>query len=87
MVIGKDAKTVSYSGSCFNLDAAGNGESFWWRQTDAATPTCPALCGVWGFYSGFGKFANITGGGTWKAAANFADGTGMGTWEGSYETR
>ena len=87
MVIGKDGKTVSFSGSCFSMDAAGNGESFWWRQTEAATATCPAICGQFGFYSGYGKFANITGGGTWKAAANFADGTGMGTWEGSYETR
>jgi len=87
MVVGKDGKTVSYSGSCFGLDAAGNGESFWWRQTEAASATCPSFCGVWGFFSGSGKFANITGGGTWKAAAAFADGTGMGTWEGSYETK
>lgn len=87
MVVGKDGKTVSFSGACFSMDAAGNGESFWWRQTEAGTPACPAICGQWGFYSGYGKFANITGGGTWKAAANLADGTGMGTWEGSYETR
>ena len=68
-------------------DVAGNGESYWWRQTDAATPACAAICGVWGFYSESGKFSGVTGGGTWKAAANFSDGTGMGTWEGSHEIK
>jgi hypothetical protein len=50
MVVGKDGKTVSYSGACFSMDAAGNGQSFWWRQTDAATATCPAICGQFTFY-------------------------------------
>ena len=53
----------------------------------AGTPNCPAICGQWGFYSGYGKFSGIAGGGTWKAATNFSDGTGMGTWDGSYEMK
>jgi hypothetical protein len=76
-----DGDTVPNSGFCFNMDAAGNGYSMWWQETDVATASCPVRCGRFGAYAGYGKFEGISGMDTWRAETGLADGTGMGTWE------
>ncbi len=79
-----DGTFASGSGSCFSTDAEGNGASFWWRATDAGTTSCPDLCGAWGYFAGYGKFAGITGEGTWTRTSLFTDGS-IGKWTGSYK--
>jgi len=76
-----DGAVVSNSGFCYNMDAAGNGYSMWWQETEAGTSSCPTRCGQFGLYAGHGKFKGMTGMGTWRAGSVLADGTGMGTWE------
>jgi hypothetical protein len=84
-VVMGDGSSVSYSGYCFNMDAAGDGYSMWWQETEASTATCPAKCGRFGLYAGYGEFDGISGMGTWRVEAGLADGTVMGTWELSHK--
>lgn len=71
------------SGACFTKTADGDGASFWWRMDAAGTESCPTLCGVWGYFDGYGKLADIRGNGWWKQTVAFSDGS-IGTWGGSY---
>ncbi len=71
------------SGTCFVSDAQGDRMSFWWRQEEAGTESCPGACGSWGFFAGDGTYKGITGQGKWVQSALFPDG-GSGTWEGTY---
>ncbi len=68
-------------GSCFSRDVDGHGSSFWWRMEEAGTATCETLCGVWGMYGGYGRFANLSADGTWVQEIDFGDGS-IGTWTG-----
>lgn len=80
-VASPDGAIMANSGYCFNLDAAGNGYSMWWQETEAGTAGCPLRCGRFGLYAGYGKFRDVGGTGVWRAESALADGTGMGTWE------
>ncbi len=64
-------------------DTQGDRMSFWWRQEEAGTESCPGACGSWGFFAGDGTYKGITGQGKWVQSALFPDG-GSGTWEGTY---
>ena len=68
----------TFAGHCFNLDADGDANWFWWRMEEAGTEDCPLYCGVWGVSEGTGKFEGMTGGGTWKAKTMFPDGSNRG---------
>jgi hypothetical protein len=81
-----DGNPVAASGSCYGKDVDGDGASFWWRMDTAGTADCPTLCGSFGYFAGFGKFAGITGTGTWRVTAPFEEGN-LGVWEGSYSMR
>lgn len=81
-----EGNPVSASGSCYGKDADGDGVSYWWRMREAGTAACPNLCGSFGYFSGYGKFKGITGGGTWQVTAPFPEGS-LGTWEGSYSIK
>lgn len=78
----KDGAIGSASGSCFGRDADGDGTSFWWRLDTQGTPDCAGMCGIWGYFAGYGKFAGISGGGAWQQTITFPDG-GIGTWQGT----
>lgn len=71
------------SGSCFVSDSDGDRSSFWWRQEEGGTESCPVACGKWGYFAGDGKYAGISGTGTWAQTTVFTDG-GSGTWESTY---
>lgn len=86
-VVTGDGGPVSNTGYCFNMDAAGNGYSMWWQETEASTETCPARCGRFGVYGGYGKFDGMSGMGTWRIEAELADRTAMGTWELSHDMK
>jgi len=86
MLFAKGGAITSASGSCYVKDAAGNGASMWWRMDEAGTADCPAMCGSWGYFDGYGKFKGVSGSGTWKQTSLFPDGN-MGTWKGSYSMK
>ncbi len=75
---------TSGSGSCFAKTADGHGYSYWWQVEEAGTADCPELCGVWGYYGGYGRFDGLEGTGTWKTTASFGESASMGTWANSY---
>ena len=74
---------VAGSGSCFVQAMDGQGISMWWEMTAAGTAACPDLCGNWGVYGGYGRFAGLSGGGTWTRNGQFSDGSASGTWTGT----
>ncbi len=74
---------TSASGSCFVIDGNGDRTSFWWRQDESQTESCPVACGSWGYFAGDGRYAGISGTGTWVQTTLFAAG-GSGTWESNY---
>lgn len=74
---------ASASGSCFAQSIDGAGYTMWWEMSEGGTGACPDICGRWGVYGGYGRFAGISGGGTWKRDGLFADGTSSGTWTGT----
>ncbi len=76
-------KPVAGSGSCFAQGTDGHGYSMWWQLTESGTTTCADICGTWGVYGGYGRFAGLSGGGTWKRGALFMDGSSSGTWMGT----
>ena len=82
-----DGAVVSASGTCFSTDADGDGSSFWWRLNEQGTSDCPGMCGVWGYYAGYGKFDGISGAGEWQQTTTFPDGSGSGTWKGTYSLK
>ena len=81
--VSPEGVVTSGSGVCYTTNAEGDGSSFWWRMDEAGTESCPTICGVWGYFDGFGKLAGIKGTGWWKQAVAFSEG-GIGTWGGSY---
>ena len=78
-----DGNIISASGSCFGSKGEGDSVSWWWRQEEAGTESCPIQCGTWGYFDGSGAHKGISGTGTWVNTVMFADGN-TGTWEGSY---
>jgi len=74
---------VAGSGSCFVQAMDGHGYTLWWEMTAAATSACPDLCGNWGVYGGYGRFAGLSGGGAWTRNGQFSDGSASGTWTGT----
>ena len=75
---------VAGSGSCFVQAMDGqNGFTLWWEMTGAATTACPDLCGSWGVFGGYGRFAGLAGGGNWTRNGQFSDGSASGTWTGT----
>lgn len=78
-----DGNITSASGSCFGSNTEGDSVSWWWRQAEAGTATCPTRCGTFGYFDGGGKLKGISGTGTWVTTATYPDG-GTGTWKGSY---
>lgn len=75
---------TSGSGSCFVKAEDGQGFSYWWQVEKAGTADCPQLCGVWGYFGGYGSFAGLQGTGTWKVTAQFGESGSMGTWTNTY---
>ena len=69
--------------TCFSRDGDGDGVSYWWVVDSAGTEDCPDLCGSFTYYGGYGKYAGMTGSGTWRRNA-LVGGMGMGTWSSSY---
>lgn len=82
--VNSEGAQTSASGSCFVTDGEGNTASFWWRQDDAGSDSCPTQCGSWGYFAGAGKLAGIGGEGTWVGTTVFPDGSLSGTWKGKY---
>ena len=82
-----DGKPAAASGSCFGQSMDGHGYTLWWQMTEAGTSACPDLCGNWGVYGGYGRFAGLSVMGTWKRSGQFFDGSSSGTWTGSATTR
>lgn len=78
-----DGKPASASGICFTQAKDGHGYTLWWEMTEGGTTACPDLCGKWGVYGGYGRFAGVSGGGTWKRNGQFVDGSSSGTWTGT----
>lgn len=82
MIVTADGGTRSGSGSCHIATADGaSGISGWWRVTAAGTSACPAVCGEYGLYGGYGAYADATGGGSWVRSAVFPNGMSIGTWQ------
>ena len=87
-VLSKEGEPIAMTGSCFRLDADGDGHWFWYRMDKAGTPECPMMCGSYGVYDSYGKFMDCeTISGTWQHTASFPDGTLMGKWELTYEMK
>ncbi len=82
-VLSADGEVMSGNGTCFSRDGDGDGVSYWWVVDSAGTEDCPDLCGSFTYYGGYGKYAGMTGSGTWRRNA-LVGGMGMGTWSGSY---
>ncbi len=82
--IGADGVVTSGSGSCFAKTTDGHGFSYWWQVEKAATADCPALCGVFGYFGGFGRFDGIKGKGSWMTEADFPGVGSLGSFENSY---
>lgn len=85
-VSGADGKTTAANGTCFGDDGAGNGLSYWFRMDAAGTADCPDMCGTFAYFAGYGKFAGITGEGTWRRAVTTPT-SGHGTWKASYAVK
>ena len=75
---------TSGSGSCMVAAEDGQGFAYWWQVEKAGTADCPALCGIWGYYGGYGDFKGLQGNGTWKVTAQFGEAGSMGTWTNTY---
>lgn len=82
-VLSAEGEFLSGNGTCFSRDADGDGVSYWWVVDSAGTEDCPDLCGSFTYYGGYGKYAGVTGSGTWERDA-LVGGMGMGTWSSSY---
>lgn len=76
-----DADGESQIGRGYCTAVAANGD-LWWNQW---TGTLDG--GDWIFVDGTGKFAHITGGGTWSTAAGFAPEETITVWEGRWQWR
>ena len=85
-LVGPDGKTRAASGTCFGHDEAGNGASYWFRMDAAGTAQCPDMCGSFGYFAGYGKYAGIEGEGTWRREATTPTG-GHGSWKGTYKLK
>jgi hypothetical protein len=85
-VLRMDASSAvtSGSGSCFAKAADGHGFSYWWQVKAYGTDDCPTMCGVWGYYGGYGRFDGLEGKGTWVTTDNFGQSGSMGTWTNTY---
>lgn len=75
LTMNPDGMPVAGSGTCDVLDLEGDTWRLWWDG---------AVGGNWGMTVGTGKYAGITGGGTWKQQARYADGNWMNEWTGSW---
>ncbi len=82
-ILSADGAFMSGSGTCFSRDRDGDGHSYWWVVDASETEDCPDLCGSFTYYGGYGKYAGMTGSGTWRRDA-LINGMGLGTWESSY---
>lgn len=83
LILSKDGKTLSGSGSCFSRDVDGDGMSRWWKVDEAGTTKCPDLCGSFGSFDAFGKYKGMTSSGTWVRTHVFTDGA-IGTFKQTY---
>ena len=72
------------TGACFVKAADGHGFSYWWEVEESGTADCPALCGKWSYFGGFGRFDGLKGKGNWKVTSQFGQTGSMGTWTNSY---
>jgi hypothetical protein len=75
---------TSGSGACFVKAADGHGFSYWWEVEESGTADCPALCGTWSYYGGFGRFDGLEGKGDWEVTSQFGETGSMGTWTNTY---
>ena len=85
-LVGADGTTRAASGTCFAHDGAGNGTSYWFRMDESGTARCPDMCGSYGYFAGYGRFAGIEGQGTWHRESTTATG-GHGSWKGTYRLK
>ena len=83
VVLSAAGEFMSQSGTCFSRDADGDGVSYWFAVASAGTEDCPEVCGSFTYYGGYGKYAGMTGGGTWRQKA-LVGGMTLGTWSDSY---
>jgi hypothetical protein len=83
-IVNQEGTPVAGSGHCFSHDGDGNGTWYDWTMNSGPSGRCPVACGTWRFTGGFGKFAGITGNGTWIQTKEFTDGSSLGKWENEY---
>lgn len=74
-IVSPEGEQLSGSGSCHTVDEDGDTWSAWYTG---------ATGGEWGFINGTGKYAGISGGGTWENDVEYADGKAANTWTGSW---
>lgn len=70
-----EGEQLDGSGTCEGVDPDGDIWWLWWNG---------GMEGEFGFTGGTGKYAGITGGGTWKAQLRYPDGSFTNDWEGSW---
>jgi hypothetical protein len=74
-IVNADGEQIDGSGTCETMDTDGDLWWIWWTG---------AMAGDWGFTGGTGKYAGITGGGTWASEIEYPDGRVMNSWTGSW---
>ena len=62
-------RAIAAAGTCHMMDDKGSGYYQFWQWRDAGTPECPIRCGVYNDGNGYGKFAGLSGSGTWNLTA------------------
>lgn len=75
VIVTPDGEQLDGSGICEGMDEDGD---LWWVWVTGGTE------GEFGFTGGTGKYAGISGGGTWKQQVRYADGKAVNDWEGSW---
>jgi hypothetical protein len=70
-----EGKPVAGSGTCDVVDLEGDTWRIWWAG---------AMGGDFSMTSGSGKYAGISGGGTWKIQSIYLDGNRTNEWTGSW---
>ena len=71
------------SGTCMGSSPEGDLIAWWWQMTEAATEGCSDMCGTFSLFGGHGKYAGMTGEGTWIRESIHPTG-GFGTWQLEY---
>lgn len=83
MILSSAGRVIAGSGFCFAQDATGNGGSWTWKVTDAATENCPQVCGTFQWAEGYGNTKGASASGVWRQTYGGKDG-GTGTYTVKY---